>query len=78
MSLGTVAERIAESSDAQRCVTTQWLRFALGRPETDADECTLEQLQADFAASGGDIRVLLRSIVASDAFRSKLSPEGMP
>jgi hypothetical protein len=73
-----LAERIAASTDAQQCVTTQWLRFALGRPETDADECTLEQLNADFAASGGDIRVLLRSIVASDAFRSKLIPEGMP
>jgi hypothetical protein len=73
-----LAERIAQSRDAERCVTTQWLRFALGRPETKADACTLEQLHADFAASGGDIRVLLRSIVASDAFRSKLIPEGMP
>jgi hypothetical protein len=73
-----LAQRIAASSDAQRCMTTQWLRFALGRPETAADECTLEQLSAAFAASGGDIRALLRSIVASDAFRSKLVPEGTP
>jgi hypothetical protein len=73
-----LAERLARSGEAERCMTTQWLRFALGRPETAADECTLEQLNADFAASGGDIRQLLRSIVASDAFRSKLVPEGMP
>jgi hypothetical protein len=73
-----LAERIASSSDAQRCMTTQWLRFALGRPDTRADTCTIDALAASFADADGDIRALLRSIVASDAFRSKLVPEVSP
>ena len=73
-----LAERIASSSDAQRCMTTQWVRFALGRPDTRADKCTIDALAAGFADDGGDIRALLRAIVASDTFRSKLVPEEMP
>jgi hypothetical protein len=73
-----LAERIASSRDAQRCMTTQWMRFALGRPDTRADKCTIDALAAGFADGGGDIRALLRGIVASDAFRSKLVPEEMP
>jgi len=70
-----LAERLASSSETEHCMTTQWLRFALGRPETAADKCTINGLNASFVASGGDIRALLREIVASDAFRSKLVPE---
>lgn len=66
-----LSRKLAQSVDVQQCVTKQWLRFALGRMEADADKCTLEKLFNEFADSGRDIRALLRSIVLSDAFRSK-------
>ncbi|MET0283006.1 MAG: DUF1592 domain-containing protein [Polyangiales bacterium] len=63
--------RLAGSDAVKECVATQWLRFALGRVEANADQCTLDKLFKDFAGSDHDIRVLLESIVLSDAFRNK-------
>jgi hypothetical protein len=66
-----LARELADSADAQRCFAQQWLHFALGRPDVDADRCSIDRLDRQFAASGGDIRGLLRAIALSDAFRSK-------
>ncbi|MDB4988609.1 MAG: hypothetical protein JWN04_3787 [Myxococcaceae bacterium] len=66
-----LARKLADSAEVQQCVATQWLRFALGRLEADADACTLDGLFKDFESTGFDIRVLLQSIALSDAFRSK-------
>jgi hypothetical protein len=66
-----LVQKLAGSEQVQECVATQWLRFALGRLETDADSCTMQELFKDFAGSDHDIRVLLQSIVKSDAFRMK-------
>ncbi|HEX5660038.1 MAG TPA: DUF1592 domain-containing protein [Polyangiales bacterium] len=66
-----LVQKLAGSSEVKECVATQWLRFALGRVESDADQCTLDKLFKDFAGSDHDIRVLLESIVLSDAFRNK-------
>jgi hypothetical protein len=66
-----LSKKLAGSAEVQRCVTKQWLRFALGRMEADADQCSLQNLYETFDASGHDIRALLVSIVMSDAFRQK-------
>jgi hypothetical protein len=66
-----LAQKLADSTEVQECIATQWLRFALGRMEENADACTLDKLFKDFAASDHDIRVLLEAIVESDAFRTK-------
>lgn len=66
-----LSQKLADSAEVQQCVTKQWLRFAIGRLESDADACTLQKLFKDFAASGNDIRALLQAIVRSDTFRSK-------
>jgi hypothetical protein len=66
-----LSHKLAASVEVQQCVTTQWLRFALGRLETDADACTLSKLFKDFASSDNDVRALLQAIVRSDSFRSK-------
>jgi hypothetical protein len=74
-----LSQKLADSVEVQQCVTRQWLRFAIGRLESDADACTLSKLFKDFAASGNDIRALLQAIVRSDAFRSKrVSPVSAP
>lgn len=66
-----LSQKLADSAEVQQCVTRQWLRFAIGRLESDADACSVSKLFKDFAASGNDIRALLRAIVRSDTFRSK-------
>ncbi|HEY6878204.1 MAG TPA: DUF1592 domain-containing protein [Polyangiales bacterium] len=73
-----LVQRLAQSREVEQCVATQWLRFALGRLEADADQCTLDKLFKDFAGSDHDIRQLLQSIVMSDAFRNKRAAEVSP
>jgi hypothetical protein len=64
-----LSQELAASSEVQRCFARQWFRFALGRFETSADECSLAQMDEAFAASGFNVRSLLLSLVTSDAFR---------
>jgi hypothetical protein len=72
-------KKLASSAEVQQCVATQWLRFALGRIETDADRCSLAQLHQAFDASGHDVRALIVAVVMSDAFREKRTiKEGAP
>ena len=64
-----LSHELAASPELQRCVARQWFRFALGRFESAADECSLSRIDASFAASGFNVRELLFSLVTSDAFR---------
>ncbi len=73
-----LVHKLAASEDVKKCVATQWLRFALGRLESDADQCTLAKLFRDFASSEHDMRALLQAIVLSDAFRNKRVAEASP
>jgi hypothetical protein len=36
-----MAQKLANSSQVRACLTTQWFRFAAGRSEAQADECSL-------------------------------------
>ena len=60
---------LADSELAQDCYATHWFRYAMGRLETEQDSCSLDDVLAAFAASGGDVRELLVAIAVSDAFR---------
>lgn len=64
-----LAATLAESGFVQSCVSRQWFRYALGRAETDADDCALEGIAQAFVDSDQDVRVLLREIALSSAFR---------
>jgi hypothetical protein len=66
-----LAKKLANSGEVRACVATQWLRFALGRLESDQDACTLAKLDSDFRASGENVKSLLTSVVLSDSFRTK-------
>jgi len=68
----------ASSDEVRRCMVTQWTRFALGRPDEEADQSTIDALDARFAATGNDLRALLVAIVTSEAFRSRTLPEEAP
>lgn len=63
-----MAQALAKSSEVADCASRQWLRFALGRLESEADACTVSGLLARFESSGGNVPQLLADIVASEAF----------
>lgn len=61
--------RLAASPQVEACLATQWFRYTMGRAEQQADACSLEQVKAQFANTGGDFRELLVSLATTDAFR---------
>lgn len=74
-----LADRLAESEQAQRCVTTQVFRYAFGRGENAVDGCTLVQLYDAYRASGYDFQTLFRAVVGTDAFRfRRAQPDEVP
>lgn len=72
-----LAERLAGSKAVRECVATQYFRFALGRTETSADNCSLSRTFERVDQQGGSLQELILAVVKSDAFRY-LAPEVMP
>ena len=73
-----LSARIAKSPRVQQCLATNWYRYAMGRVETEADGCSLGDVQQKFVASGGQFRELLVALTLTDAFRYRPAvPEGM-
>ena len=59
-----------EGSDVvRRCVTRQWMTYALGRAPVDDELPLTDALAKGFGASGGNIRSLLIDIVTTPTFR---------
>ncbi len=64
---------LAESEQVRECVSRQWFRYAFGRYESIDDDCSLELLSTQFAASDGDVRELVLNLVTTDPFRYRLA-----
>jgi Protein of unknown function (DUF1592)/Protein of unknown function (DUF1588)/Protein of unknown function (DUF1595)/Protein of unknown function (DUF1587)/Protein of unknown function (DUF1585) len=64
-----LAAKLAQSPEVRQCIVKQWFRYANGRAETDADQCTLNTLNQDFENDMHDMRDLRVKISTSDAFR---------
>ena len=60
---------LADDPAVSACLTENTLRFALGRSLTQADQCTLEQIRADWSNRGGTLSDLLVAIANSATFR---------
>jgi hypothetical protein len=71
-----LATKLAGSAEVRGCLVRQWFRYANGRSEIPADQCTLQALDDQFDAEGHDMRQLLGNIATSDAFRFKLAQGG--
>ena len=71
-----MAEKLAGSSQVRACMATQWFRYAAGRSEAEADECSLGVMRDTFGASGGDLLELIVATTQTDAFwfRSPITP----
>ena len=69
-----MANALAESLEVRRCMARQWFRYALGRRETAADNCSLAAAEVAIAEPYG-IRQLIIAIAASDSFRHRPAGE---
>jgi hypothetical protein len=66
-----LSEKLAGSSEVRECLVTQVFRFAMGRAESEEDECTLRRLNNTLIAADGRIDELLVAITLTQAFRMK-------
>jgi hypothetical protein len=67
-----LAAKLADSERVHACYVDHLFAFAAGRPsDEDADACTIDSLEHDFAASGGTLTDLLVAYARSDAFRHR-------
>jgi hypothetical protein len=64
-----LSKRLAAATDVGGCMVRQWFRFAIGRePDPVRDACSLQMVEARFAASKGDLRELLIALTETPAF----------
>jgi hypothetical protein len=67
---------VAQSEQARTCYVRQWFRYGLGRKEDAEEHCSTGTVTETFIDADGDIRMLVESLVTSDAFRfAGASPE---
>jgi hypothetical protein len=65
-----LATQLAAASQVQECYTLQQFRYALGRLESTADACSLQQAFQAFSAQGAfNLQQVLIAIAQSDSFR---------
>jgi hypothetical protein len=63
-----LAQRLAESEQVQNCIATQWFRYASGRREESADDCSIAAVQKSLADSGGDLRSMMTTLIHTNTF----------
>ncbi len=76
--VGPLADKVARSAQVRGCMTRQWMRFAFGRHEDDADQCTVDTLTARMSASKGDMKDLLMALTLHEGFRHRRPAEVTP
>ena len=62
------AAALAQSTQVQECVSSQWFRFAYNRTVTEEDRCSVDQLNDVFRSSNFNIRSLLVALTQTNAF----------
>lgn len=65
-----LAERLSRSTEARKCMATQWFRYAMARGESADDACAVQRLQAHLIARGSFLD-LLTELAVSDALRMR-------
>lgn len=60
--------RIADSPMARDCLAANWYTYTFGRQAQPEDSCSVAQLKARFASSGGDLKELLVGLTQTDSF----------
>jgi hypothetical protein len=70
-----LAKKLSQSPQVQKCVATQWFRYALGRMNGDLDSCTLDAVFERFKKSDLRLPELVMALVESDGFRIRRGEE---
>lgn len=68
-----LAHKLTGSAKAQNCYTKQWFRFAYGRGETEQDACSIDDINAQFQSTNGNIKDLLLTLTQTDAFMYRMA-----
>jgi len=68
-----LAAKLSASAQVHECLAVQGFRYALGRPENEADACAIVDVRDHFTQSGLDLKELFVGIAASEAFRARSS-----
>ncbi len=66
---------LADSSLVQDCFARQWVRFSLGRHDTESDACSVATVRDHFDAAGARLDEVLVAITQTDAFLYRVIPE---
>ncbi len=69
-----LSQIVSESPEASACFLKHWYRFANGRPEAQAEACSLVDLYQTFQSKSFSIRDLLLQITVSPAFLTQPEP----
>ena len=69
---------LAVSHEVHECFARQVYRFSLGRTETDADQCAIQDLTRVFTDKSFDLRELLVAVATSPAFAVRSAAPAAP
>jgi hypothetical protein len=70
-------QKVSNSKDVKGCFAQQYFQFAVSRPATAQDSCSLENLKTKFVSTG-NLKELVATIAGSDSFRYRQSEGGSP
>ncbi|MEW5854708.1 MAG: DUF1588 domain-containing protein [Myxococcota bacterium] len=73
-----LSTRLAASPHAKRCFIRQTFRYFMGRNETPADACVLQEMENTLQESNGSFLSMLKTLVTSDAFLYRHDEGGAP
>jgi hypothetical protein len=64
-----LARKLAGADEIRDCVARQWMRYALGRNDSDDDRASLQAAGKALREASGKLPDLLLAIAKSDAIR---------
>jgi hypothetical protein len=63
-----LASKLAGSTQVRQCFERQWFRYTMSRYEQQPDNCSMKGIDKAFQAANGNLNVLPKALVQSDAF----------
>jgi hypothetical protein len=71
-----LATLLSTSTEARQCFATQWVRYAVGRPDTADDAASIGDAYSAFATANYNVRNLLVGVASSRTFRYRTPAAG--
>ncbi len=71
-----LASLLSTSNEARQCFATQWVRYAVGRPDTADDAASIGAAYSTFETANFNVRNLLAGVATSRTFRYRTPSAG--